>query len=125
MDRQTLKNFRADFAEAVKDLSKQYNFDIRLGNISYSDNQFTSKLTVTAIGDADNGEEARWKESLRRYGHRYGLTEDDYDRVIMSYDGQYRLRGIKPRARKYPIVAEKNGTRYKLSDSILTNLEPA
>ena len=46
MDRVVCQNFRKDFAEAVKELEKKYGAKITLGNISFDDHSFTSKLSV-------------------------------------------------------------------------------
>ena len=44
---QMIKNFRADFAEAVKDLEKKYGVVIELKNINYASDNFEAKLQVT------------------------------------------------------------------------------
>ncbi len=45
--RTELSSFREDFASAVAKLEKQYKVEIGIGNISYTDQSFTSKLKVT------------------------------------------------------------------------------
>ena len=44
--KQELQSFRTDFAKAVAKLEKEYGVEIGLGNISYSAEQFTSKIKV-------------------------------------------------------------------------------
>ena len=41
-----LKRFRADFANAVVELEKQYGVNMNIGSITYEDDEFRTKLTV-------------------------------------------------------------------------------
>ena len=45
----TLKEFRTDFKKTVKDLESQYGIKISLGNITYEDNNFRTKLTADNV----------------------------------------------------------------------------
>ena len=46
INKTTLKEFRVDFAKAVKDLEKQYGVHMKIGAITYEESQFRGKLTV-------------------------------------------------------------------------------
>lgn len=117
MDKQTLKQFREDFQENVKALEDKYNASIVLGNIRYGENQFTSKLTFTEVTEGVPREDAKWIESLRIHGHEYGLDEEDYGTNFTKGADEYEVLGIKPKARKYPIVGRNvsTGKLYKFT----------
>lgn len=55
-DKNSLKNFRQDFDEAVKELSKKYGMSISLGNISYTPTEFTTKITARKFDIVDGVE---------------------------------------------------------------------
>lgn len=110
-----LDEFRNDFEVQMKGLQAKYGVKVSLGNMSYSNTQFTSKVTVTDTAGG-NADDAEGKASLKKDGWRFDLTEKDYNKKF-SYNGKnWKLKGIKPRSRKYPIVAENvaDGRSYKL-----------
>lgn len=41
------RSFREDFQKAVEGLEKKYNLSISLGDITYNDEKFTTRLTAT------------------------------------------------------------------------------
>ena len=41
-----LNRFRTDFAKAVAELEKEYGVNVNLGNITYDDNEFRTKMTT-------------------------------------------------------------------------------
>jgi hypothetical protein len=47
--KEQLKQFRSDFAVAVKDLEKKYNATIHLGSITYDDVSFHGKVQVDLL----------------------------------------------------------------------------
>ena len=114
--RTELNSFRTDFASAVAKLEKQYKVEIGIGNISYTDQSFTSKLkvtkTVTSTGKRISGAEVEFGNFCKRFG----LEPKDFKKKF-SYNGsQFELTGFKPRSPKFPIIATKisDGGSYKL-----------
>lgn len=125
MDKEKIKQFRGDFDKAVEALADRYSVSIDLGNIRYDAHQFTSKITVTEIAEGVDPEDAKWIESLRKYGYVYGLDEDSYGAKLSRGGEIFDIVGIKPRATKYPIVARKrsDGKLYKLQPDAVRNLQ--
>ena len=117
-----LDEFRNDFENQMKGMEAKYGFKISLGSMSYSSNQFTSKVTVTDTAGG-NADDAEGKQSLKSDGWKFNLTEKDYNKRF-GYNGkQWELKGLKPRSRKYPIIATEVGTNksYKLPGHALNN----
>ena len=110
-----LDEFRKDFETQMKGLESKYGVKVDLGNIRYSANQFTSKVTVTdtAGGDAD---EAKGKLSLKEDGWKFGLSPEDYNKRIEYLNKVFLIKGIRPRSRKYPIKVEdaSDGKLYNI-----------
>jgi len=99
IDQKMLQNFREDFEDAVADLEKKYGIVIQLGNISYSDDHFDAKFTAKS---GDDMEEIR-KREFEQNCSWYGLKPTDYNREFTKDGYKYRIIGIKPENRKYPI----------------------
>jgi hypothetical protein len=66
----------------------------------------------------DDGEAIDPNETqFRKLAHVYGLSPDDYNREFSTWDGKYFLKEIRPKAKKFPFIAEcaVNGKRYKFT----------
>jgi hypothetical protein len=108
--------FRHEFENLVKDFEEKHGVKFSLGTITYGLNQLHSKMTVTIVSEGENPEDVEGKVSLERHGFRFGLTDEDFNKRIHFLGDVYQLKGIKPRSRKYPILAKNmnNGQTYKL-----------
>lgn len=125
MDKQVIQQIRKKLTESFKDVEDEFDISLDLGSIRYDASQFTAKLTATVVTDGVDPQMAKHRHSLETYGHRYGLTVDDYDTELKLHNGTFLLKGIKPRARKYPIIGQKvsDGKMYKLRETVLKNMQ--
>lgn len=99
-----LKQFRKDFAASVKSLEEKYGVTLSLGNITYSPEQFTTKLTVTNGRDIFSREENAFDANVWKYQH-LGLKKGMYNQIFIGKDGKkYALRGLNTRAPRYPLL---------------------
>lgn len=53
-----------------------------------------------------------------------GLEPDDYGAIFSTFNGTYKLTGLKPSAPKYPIlgVCQRSGKTFKLPRSVIQNI---
>lgn len=109
-NKENLKAFRADFASAVKKLEAQYGVNISLGNISFNDNSFTSKVTVMIDnGTVPSDVNPKWVVHFNRNAKfGFGLEQTDLGREFMS--GREKLKLVGSRGAKLPLVAQVVGT---------------
>ena len=112
-----LKIFRQDFKNTVESLQKEYEVTIDMKNITYGTTDFHFKVEVTN-GDRAEAERNKFITTLKRNSWKYpALDVNSYGKVVkLGYNKDtYRIVGIKPRARKYPIVVlrQSDGKRYK------------
>jgi hypothetical protein len=116
-----LKDFGTEFKKAVAELEAKIGVKIDLGNISFNDHQFTSKVTVTLVGDGLDSADAKMKVEFERYALLFGLNKADYDKQFTYGGKRYKLKGVKPRSTKNPFVAQEisNGKLYVLPNSAL------
>ena len=99
IDKQTLENFRKDFAETVKTLEQKYGFIIELGTIHYTATSLEAKMTAK---EGDSKDDINEKE-FKKYCRMYGLDAEDYDRRFTFKGKDYIVVGVRPSKRKYPI----------------------
>lgn len=98
-------NFRSDFAIAIKHLEKKYELKMDLGNISYSESQFTVKLTVDstskkALGGAKSVNEKNWNKNAPYYG----FSKDDFGKTFTKNGRTFTITGWNSRSNKYKII---------------------
>lgn len=98
--------FRQDFVSAVADLEKKYNIDISIGNITYDDISFHTKMKCT-LNTVDVQ-----KLEFEKYCGMHGFTKTDYLRPFIFKGENYILTGFNPNASKYKALA----TRIKTGD---------
>lgn len=102
MDRNTCENFRVDFANTVKELEKKYGCSIRIGNISFDNHSFTTKMSVNenvnVPGFVPKGFEQEYTDLL--------AVHPDYNFAkVATFEGDtWRLVGLRKRARRAPYV---------------------
>ena len=65
LDKSLLQQLRVDFKEAIKSVEEKYGMELKLGKISYSDNQFTGKLEGTLIQEGSSAEQTKFNEFHR------------------------------------------------------------
>ena len=121
-DKNNLNEIRKDFKEAVKTLENKYGVVVNMGNISYSELEFTSKITVIS---AEKNSEENEKAEFEKYCCLYGLTKDDYGVVINCKGIQYKVIGFNASRPKYCIKAKAvdNGKIFFFSETILTQIK--
>ena len=121
-----LEKFRSEFKDAVSELEKKHGISISLGRISYDSSRFSTKMEVIESqpdedGNIVSGEQARFNANCKYLG----LTPSHYGVEFMHGSTKFKLIGIKPRNRKYPIIAKsvKTGTIYKLTTKDLDQIK--
>ena len=114
---QMIKNFRADFAEAVKDLEKKYGVVIELKNINYASDNFEAKLQVT---EGEDQYDVNRKEFIKNCKF-YGLEQEDFDRRFTWKGKDYIIIGLNANRRKYPIACKcvTDGGNYSFPIDLL------
>jgi hypothetical protein len=117
-------NFRRDFAECVSQLEKFYNIKISIGNISYNEAEFHTRMDVTALSESGSA----LVNPAEEHAARAYLRLHDVPIKSKTIIGTEVLLSGKPakvikfdmKKRKYPFIVEQNGQRFKCSHAILT-----
>ena len=120
----TLHDFGTDLHAALLPLQEKYGVTIRFGNISFTQERFTTKLTVTNGQTPDEAERNAFDADVWRYAH-LGLEKGMFNRIFLTPDGQrLALRGFNPRSPKDPIIAwrSSDGQRLRCAEKHIAEL---
>ena len=100
VDKIKLKLLRNRVQAELNKVGEEIGCKIDLGNIRYSDNSATSKITVSELidGNAMTPE----AEAFLMLCHLHGLAKDDLFRPFMKDGVEYKIIGYKSRATKKP-----------------------
>ena len=115
MDKDKIKEIRKDMDAALRVIGSKHSLAFEIGRITYSDNGFGAR--VEAVMTSNSGE-SKMAIDFRDKCGKYGFVPEDLGKMFKDSSGNnYRIIGLKPRNRKYPIIAEKlnNGKSFKFS----------
>ena len=105
--------FRNEFKKSVKNLEKEFGIKIELGNITYNESSFRSKITCSKISDAGDKviDLKRFEMLKKRYGF-LGNYGDSYTKGNITYT----IKDIDSRKPKNCIIISgSNGRNYVAS----------
>ena len=98
-----LGKFRKDFLEAVAPLQDKYDITISLGNITYTADEFSGKMTVKNSRDKEEIERKDFDRDVWKYEH-LGFEPGMYRRIFIGATGKrYAIIGFNTRSKKYPL----------------------
>ena len=112
-DRQNLKMLSADINEALQAVAKDYGIAIKTNGGTYDHVSFRLKVECSLMQDG----KAITKEetSFKQYASMYGMNPEDLGKNIIVGGKAYKVMGLRPSARRFPILAERyDGKRFCL-----------
>lgn len=119
-NKSNLKNFRVLFEAKMKELEAETGVSVQLKNINFQEFSFTSKVEAIISDQKTNVKDSEFAE----HAYKFGLSPDINGKTFFHNGNTYRINGIAPRARKYPVLAinEDNGKSYKFSADMINIL---
>ena len=114
INRTTVKMLRSEIQDALVSLGEKHGLEFNVGGASFSSNNVRFKVDANVIGD-DGEAFSQEAEDFGSLASMYGFEPEDLGKEF-SYGGEtYKITGLKPRRRKYPVSAEgiRNGKGYK------------
>jgi hypothetical protein len=105
-NRDNVRAFRKEIADALAHLEHKYGVTFELGNISFSFSEWHGKLSckVGTVEELQEKKSLEPKENLDRYGQVYGISPEVYDKVFEINGKRFKVTGLKLHARKAPSV---------------------
>ena len=127
VDRSTVKMILEDAREALASVADKHGVVLERKHCTYSSTEIPVAFKFVVPERTEDGEAIDPKETeFRRLAQRFGLEPDDYGRLFKTYNGVYRVSGIKPRGKKYNVLGDhiNSGKTYKFpSSAVVDGLE--
>jgi hypothetical protein len=128
-----LNQLRADLDAAFAAIRQKHGVTFSLGRITYSPEQASTKLTMTAVGDAATASDPRAaalvaaKAEFKLYADSFGLKPEQFGAEFKHGRDTFKLAGVRPRARSKPILGTSNrdGKTYIFAESVVRSLQSA
>lgn len=115
---QNIPQVRKDIEEALKQVAEKHNIGLSIGNIRFSDSEFTTKLTVKSLdADVQEAKDENAKQLLKIMAESHGICELDPDKQYKTKDGKvFTFVKYNDRAKKNPFVVEdQQGTQWRMN----------
>ena len=123
LDRSSVRMIADDIEIALAKVAKRYGVKIEVGNSSFSSTNCTTKINISTV--AKNGT-VMTKEAtdFNHYAHSFGIKGYMLGDTFEFRYETYKITGLKPRSRKYPLLAENvnTGKVYKFPASVIGGL---
>lgn len=112
-NRQNIRQINSELEAALKQVAEKYGLEVKLGNTRFTSDNFTTKVQVATVGE---GGITMSKEAtdFNRYKTILGINME-LGQEFQRSGKTYTIVGLKPRSKKYPILAKcSDGKTYKL-----------
>jgi hypothetical protein len=108
-----LKMVQADLKNAFKVIGEKHGISINTGTLTYNELYFTMPVKGRFLDALGTTEEAD-KEEFKNFAPKFGIDPSIFGNYYSIGGKTYRIVGIAPKARKYPVIGENGGKKYKL-----------
>ena len=104
---------RKEINTALEQVSRKHNIKISFGKMAYNSDSINVKLQLTTL--SESGEDLSGKKNFELYASWFGVSPEDYGKVIDSNGKKLKLINIDTKKRKYPFISVDvvTGTQYK------------
>ena len=112
LDRQVLKRVRETLDNILRDNERLEQFDVTVGNASFSDDEVTFKLNLKI-----KGAKSQSQKDLEIYG---GMDNLDLTKIAKLDGKDFSLSGFRRKARTKPYLIQdlKNGGEYIITTEV-------
>ena len=116
-NKSNLNEMRISLKIALKQVEEKYGVNINVGNIRFSDDEFSAQMKVTIDGVETAEQKAVATFSKMETGVKFAYGHKIYTKDL----GECKIVGFLTRSPKYPwIVETASGKKYKLTSQIIT-----
>jgi hypothetical protein len=125
-DKTNLNILRKEIDAALANVAKKHQIALSIGAISYSGEQFHTKLQAVVQSKDNKGltvKQIQVIKNVKMYGNMYNITEEDLNKTFTYAGKPYKFVGLMPSRPKYPVLGESStGKVFKFSEEVLTRL---
>jgi hypothetical protein len=108
IDRAVIKTLRAEIGQALTTIGEKYGLAFSVGRITFDEVSFKSSIEAAVAGKPG---ESKMAVDFRNLCWKHGMKPEDLGRIFMSGEHSYEIVGLKPRNRKYPIIAQRRSDK--------------
>jgi len=114
IDRVVIKTLRAEVGQALTAIGNKYGLAFSVGRITFDEVSFKASIEAAVT---ENQGEPKMAVDFRNLCFKYGFKPEDLGKIFMSGEHSYEIAGLKPRNRKYPIIAKRrsDGKQFKFA----------
>ena len=109
-----IKMIQYDLKAALEEVGRRHGVAFATGALSYNELYFTVSLKGRFLDSLGTTTEAD-KEEFKIYASKFGLDPNLFGQFVTIGFKSYKIVGIAPKARKYPVVGENAGKKFKLT----------
>lgn len=112
-NRQNIRQINSELEAALKQVAEKYGLEVKLGNTRFTGDNFSTKVQVATVAE---GGITMSKEAtdFNRYKTILGINIE-LGQEFQRSGKTFTIMGLKPRSKKYPILAKcSDGKTYKL-----------
>lgn len=114
-NKQNLATIRKDIDAALAEVAAKHGITLGIGNISFTDTSFTTKLTAmikdgnVATDDTMSAKQMTWAKDFKLYASLYGMKAEDLGKKVTIGSTEYVIVGARPRAKQNIVMRNPNG----------------
>lgn len=121
-NKHNLGELREVIETALATASEETGLDIQLGRCRFSSDTATFKLEVKTV-DEDGKAFDENAANFKVFAEDFGLSPNDLGKTFVSSRVEYTISGLKPRNRKYPVIATRgDGKTFKFHAALVKRL---
>jgi hypothetical protein len=127
LNNENLDVIRNVVSRKLAEAGEELGVALEIGGVSYNSMEATTRLSIKAVGvdvkDGESIQEASARSEFVFYSAGFGLKEEHFGKPVTVDGRTFRIVGIKPKSRKYPVLGEDTCTKkvYKLSATAVRN----
>jgi hypothetical protein len=114
LTKEAVRALHADLNTAAAALATKHGVVITVKQIRYGTQNAVATLDIAAV-DAEGVVYSREREAWADLAVDYGLDPALLDKEVVLNKYRYRVVGLNPRARKRPVLIEREGRTYTAS----------
>lgn len=103
-NKRNLDVVRGDLRSALEAVGRKHGLTFNLKGIRYGHDNFRVSLECNVGTDTSIIEQKAWEKSC----WKFNLNEDMFGKTFIFGGKSYQICGIKPKSRKYPVLARRN-----------------
>ena len=105
-DRTNLRVLSAEISAALEPVAKKYGLSLAKGNGTFSPTNYRLKVEFNVVQDGATAAMRPEVLDFQRSAGFYGLDPSDLGKMVNVYGKMYKIIGLMPNRRRYPILVE-------------------